>query len=296
MKKPILFMVAALALPGAAFTALEQWPIGNEPQLEALEGVPDRGAYLARMAGCIACHTNVAGGGKPLAGGLALKTDFGTFYSPNLTSDKEQGIGAWNIDDFVQAVRQGVSPEGKPYYPAFPYPFYAKLSDQDIADLWAAFQTVPPVDEPSILQDLGFPFNIRASLKIWRGLFLDSTGFKPTGGKSEMWQRGQYIVEGPAHCAACHTPRNILGARQAELNLHGADKLPDGGKSPAITSKALKKRGWDKDGLAYALRTGLTPDGDVFGGSMGEVVRDGTAFLTQEDREAMAIFLLDLDE
>ncbi|TLP41910.1 c-type cytochrome [Cohaesibacter sp. CAU 1516] len=296
MKKPILFLVVALALSGAAFTALEQWPIGNEPQLEALEGVPDRGAYLARMAGCIACHTNVAGDGKPLAGGLALKTDFGTFYSPNLTTHKEQGIGAWSIDDFARAVRQGVSPEGTPYYPAFPYPFYAKLSDQDIADLWSAFQTVPPVAEPSIPQDLGFPFNIRASLKIWRGLFLDSTGFKPAEGKSEMWQRGQYIVEGPAHCAACHTPRNILGARQAELKLRGADKLPDGGKSPAITSQALKKRGWDKDSLAYALRTGLTPDGDVFGGSMGEVVRDGTSFLSQQDREAIATFLLDLDE
>ena len=296
MKKPVLLTIAALALAGAAFTSLEHWPIGIEPDLDVLQGVPERGAYLARMAGCIACHTNTAAGGMPLAGGVTLKSDFGTFHSPNLTTHKEMGIGTWSIKDFAKAVRQGVSPQGEPYYPAFPYAFYAKLSDQDIADLWAAFQTVPPVDQVSIAQDLDFPFNIRAALKLWRGLFLDQTGFQPTKGKSEIWQRGQYIAQGPAHCAACHTPRNILGARQSGLELHGADKLPGGGKSPAITAQALKARGWDKDSLAYALRTGLTPDGDVFGGSMGEVVRDGTAFLSLQDREAIATFLLDLDE
>ena len=296
MKKLGLLVIVALALSGAAFTTLDQWPIGRDPDLDALKGVPERGAYLARMAGCIACHTNFKEGGKPLAGGLALKTDFGTFYSPNLTTHKIEGIGDWTVSDFAKAVRQGVSPEGKPYYPAFPYPFYAKLSDQGIADLWAAFQTVPAVDEASKSQDLGFPFNVRASLKLWRALFFDQTSFQPKEGKSDMWQRGQYIVEGPAHCGACHTPRNLVGARKVESAMHGADKLPDGGKSPAITVDALTRRGWDKDSLAYALQTGLTPDGDVFGGSMGEVVRDGTAFLSQQDREAIAIYLLDLDK
>ncbi|MCT4656002.1 MAG: cytochrome c [Cohaesibacter sp.] len=296
MKKLGLLVIAALVLPGAAFTTLDHWPIGQEPDLDMVKGVPERGAYLARMSGCIACHTNFKGGGKPLAGGVALKTDFGTFYSPNLTTHKIEGIGDWTVNDFAKAVRQGVSPEGRPYYPAFPYPFYTKMSDQDIADLWAAFQTVPAVVDASKSQDLGFPFNVRALLKLWRMLFFDQASFEPKEGKSEMWQRGQYIVEGPAHCAACHTPRNLLGARQAELELHGADKLPDGGKSPSITASALKKRGWDKDSLSYALQSGLTPQGDVFGGSMGEVVRDGTAFLSQQDREAIAIYLLDLDE
>ena len=193
MKKLGLLLIAALALSGAAFITLDQWSIGRDPDLEALKGVPERGAYLARMAGCIACHTNIKDGGKPLAGGLALKTDFGTFYSPNLTTHKAEGIGGWTVNDFAKAVRQGVSPDGKPYYPAFPYPFYAKLSDQDVADLWAAFQTVPAVNETSRQQDLAFPFNVRASLKIWRALFFDQMPFMPKEGKSEMWQRGQYI-------------------------------------------------------------------------------------------------------
>lgn len=193
-------------------------------------------------------------------------------------------------------MRQGVSPQGEPYYPVFPYPFYAVLSDQDIADLWAAFQTVPPVAAASRPQDLPFPFNVRSAIKLWRGLFLDQAPSPVAEGKNEIWRRGQYIVEGPGHCAACHTPRNILGARKSGLKFQGATKLPDGGSSPAITKEALTKQGWDKDSLTYALKTGLKPDGDVFGGSMGEVVRDGTSFLTLQDREAVAVYLLDLKE
>ncbi|WP_299476928.1 cytochrome c [uncultured Roseibium sp.] len=287
---------SALAMAGAGFVGLYLWPIGKPVELAAAKGDPQRGAYLARMSGCIACHTDFEGGGKPLAGGLKLPTDFGTFYSPNLTTDKENGIGAWTMEDFAKAVRQGVSPDGDPYYPSFPYPFYAKLSDQDVADLWAAFQTVPPVAETSKAHVMVPPFNIRSGLKIWRGAFLDPKPFRPEPDRSEAWNRGKYIVEGPAHCGACHTPRNLLGARQADLFLEGADKLPDGGKSPPITSAALKEGGWTISSLSYALQTGVMPDGDVFGGSMGEVVRDGTAFLSEEDRKAIATYLLERDE
>lgn len=286
-----LLPVAAFAAAGAA--TLELWPIGTDPDLLGLNGNVERGAYLARMAGCIACHTNAEAGGAPLAGGVALKTDFGTFYSPNLTTDDMHGIGAWTVDEFARAVRQGVSPEGKPYYPAFPYTFYAKLSDQDVADLWAAFQTVPAVAEPSAEQAIRFPFNFRSGLKLWRALFFDARPFEPVEGRSALWNRGKYIVDGPAHCAACHTPRNLLGARQAELDLHGADGLPGGGESPAITAEKLRERGWTVTNLSYALRSGIMPDGDVFGGAMGEVVRDGTAFLSNEDLTAIATYLLD---
>jgi mono/diheme cytochrome c family protein len=285
--------VSALALAGAGFAGLVYWPIGTKTRLSVVEGDAQRGAYLARMSGCIACHTDFEGGGKPLAGGLKLSTDFGTFYSPNLTTDEKTGIGSWSIESFAKAVRQGISPEGEPYYPSFPYPFYAKFSDQDIADLWAAFQTVSPVEEPSKPHEMMPPFNLRAGLKVWRGLFLDPVPFEPNPEKSEMWNRGKYIVEGPAHCAACHTPRNVLGARKAGLALSGADRLPDGGKSPPITSAALKQNGWTISSLKYALQSGLMPDGDVFGGSMGEVVRDGTAFLSDVDREAIATYLLE---
>ncbi len=293
MKKLLLLGAVALVSAGAAAIAIIMWPIGSPVKLNASSGDAKRGAYLARMSGCIACHTNVEAGGAPLAGGLALPTEFGTFYSPNLTTDKTFGIGAWTIEEFAIAVRQGVSRQGKPYYPAFPYPFYSKLTDQDIADLWAAFQTVPPVAEPAKPQDMRFPFNFRDGLKLWRAVFLESGPFEPDPARSDAWNRGKYIVEGPAHCGACHTPRNFAGARQAEQRMHGSDSLPDGGKSPPITPDALIKKGWTVSKLAYALKTGIQPDGDAFGGSMGEVVRDGTSFLSPEDLNAIATYLLE---
>ena len=292
MRVVSVLLLSALVLAGAAVAALVVWPIGETRNLVGLKGNAERGAYLARMSGCIACHTDTENGGLPLAGGVALKTKFGTFYSPNLTTDEEHGIGGWSIQDFAKSVRQGVSKDGSPYYPAFPYPFYAKFSDQDIADLWTAFQTVPPVPEPTPDQDVKFPFNFRDGLKLWQALFLEKSDFRPKQGQDNVWNRGRFIVEGPAHCAACHTPRNLLGARQAEFDLQGANDLPGGGKSPPITTEALTKAGWTEQSLAYALRTGVLPDGDTFGGTMGEVVRDGTSFLAQSDLDAIATYLM----
>lgn len=285
--------VVAIVVTMAGTLALSAWPIKVPQKLSVTQGDPARGAYLARASGCIACHTDVSGGGKPLAGGAPLKTKFGTFYAPNLTTDESYGIGDWTIEQFAQAVRHGVSPEGRPYYPAFPYLFYSKLSDQDIADLWAAFKTVPPVPVASREQELQFPFNMRFGLKLWRAAFQTGETFRPRGDKSAEWNRGAFLVQGPAHCGACHTPRNIAGARDVEFALHGAPEMPDGGKSPAITARALKKKGWTKDDLVYALRSGVMPDGDVFGGSMGEVVRDGTAFLSEADLNAIATYLME---
>lgn len=294
MRKYSLFLVAALGCVAVAVAAgaVVLWPLAAEDRPIRLEGDVNRGAYLARMSGCIACHTNAAKGGAPLAGGLSLETEFGIFYSPNLTTDKQFGIGSWSVGQFATAVRTGIAPSGEPYYPAFPYPFYSKFSDQDIADLWAAFQTVPPVKNASKSQDLRFPFSFRPGLKLWRAMFLELSPFQPETDKSELWNRGKFIVEGPAHCGACHTPRNIAGARQAELRLHGAEGLPDGGKSPPITASQLKGKGWTVSSLKYALKTGVLPDGDAFGGSMSEVVRDGTSFLSDADLTAIATYLL----
>ncbi|MEX3007258.1 cytochrome c [Hoeflea sp. TYP-13] len=296
MRRLTVLLILALAFAGAGMAALTAWPVGPAERGVFPEGDVARGAYLARMSGCIACHTATEQGGKPLAGGLALRTDFGTFYSPNLTTDKETGIGSWTVEEFATAVRKGISPSGDSYYPAFPYPFYSKLSDRDIADLWAAFKTVPPVSQPSKPQEMTFPYNIRAGLKLWRAAFLDTSPFSPDDEKGRAWNRGKFIVEGPAHCGACHTPRNFAGARQAELELHGADGLPDGGKAPPITSVELAEKGWTINNLKYALRTGVLPDGDAFGGAMGEVVRDGTSFLSDDDLTAIATYLLDRDQ
>ncbi len=288
-----------LALAGGLFAllggaALVVWPIGRSDAPITVAGNAERGAYLARASGCIACHTAFSEGGAPLAGGVPLKTPFGTIFSPNLTTDKTHGIGGWTIDQFARAVRQGVSPEGAPYFPAFTYPFYANFTDQQIADLWAAFQTVPPVATPSKENEMMFPFNQRWGLKLWRAAFLSPPRTEPIAGNDAVWNRGRELVEGAAHCAACHTGRNLLGARQSDSeHFKGNPNLPGGDKAPAIDFETLRMRGWNVDNLAYALGTGVMPDGDAFGGSMGEVVLYGTAFLTEADRRAMATYLMD---
>ncbi|GGE62755.1 c-type cytochrome [Actibacterium pelagium] len=294
MKKLFRLGLAAAVSASAGFAAVVAWPIGTSLQSFDLEGDVNRGAYLARASGCIACHTNFAEGGAPLSGGVKLDTPFGTLYSPNLTTDPDHGIGDWTIEQFAKAVREGVSPEGDSYYPAFTYPFYANFTDQEIADLWAAFKTVPAVAEPSKEQDMAFPFNQRWGLKLWRAAFLEPPRTDPVEGNDDVWNRGRLLVEGAAHCAACHTGRNLAGARKSDTeHFKGSDALPGGGKAPAIDFVTLQEEGWTVDNLAYALRTGLMPDGDAFGGSMGEVVLYGTSFLTEDDRKAMATYLLD---
>ena len=292
-----LLRLAALgAVAGGAFViGLVFWPIRDDPGTIELAGDPNRGAYLARASGCIACHTDMAGGGAPLAGGAPLETPFGTFVPANLTTDPEHGSGAWTVQDFAVAVRQGVSPGGEPYFPSFTYPFYGNFTDQDIADLWAAFQTVPAVAEPAPDHDVAFPFNQRWGLKLWRAAFLEAPDTDPVAGRSDAWNRGRQLVEGASHCAACHTPRNPVGARLSGAAFAGNEDLPGGDTAPSILPGDLVEQGWTVTNLAFALRTGVMPDGDAFGGSMGEVVQGGTAFLSPEDLTAMATYVLDQD-
>ena len=271
------------------------WPIGTEVKAIAVVGDVNNGAYLARASGCIACHTNAEEGGAALAGGAPLKTDFGVFYPPNLTTDPDFGMGRWSVEDFARAVRQGISPEGEPYYPTFTYPFYASYTDQDIADLWAAFQTVPPVAEAAPDHDVSFPFDQRWGLKLWRAAYLAPTDTASEPDRSDAWNRGKQLVNGATHCAACHTPRNIAGARVISERFSGNPYLPVGGKAPSILSNDLLAEGWTADDLAYALRSGITPSGDVFGGSMAEVVQFGTRFLSDDDLSAMATYIMDSD-
>ena len=287
----LLGALALVSVLGAA--ALVVWPIGAPPPSIPLDGDAQRGAYLARAAGCISCHTNSEDGGAPLAGGTRFETPFGAIYAPNLTTHPEDGIGGWTPEEFARAVRQGISPEGEPYYPAFVYPFYGKFTDAQIADLWAAFQTVPAVAEPSREPDMPFPFDQRWLLKAWRGLFLEPPRTDPVEGQSASWNRGRALVEGAAHCGACHTTRNLFGARDvANGKFAGSDMLPGGGKAPAIDAESLREAGWSEASLAYSLRSGLTPAGDSFGSLMGEVVQNGTRYLSDADLAAMAEYLL----
>ena len=295
MRRLVMGAGAIAAVAAIGFAALAAWPIGisPSPDLAVLKGDASRGAYLARASGCIACHTNPEGG-APLAGGVELGTPFGTLYSPNLTTDREHGIGGWSVDEFAVAVRQGISPDGEPYYPAFTYPFYADFTDQEIADLWAAFQTVPPVNTASRAPEMSFPFNQRAGLKLWRALYQFDPTTEPVEGKSDAWNRGKWLVEGATHCAACHTTRNILGGRRVDTaKFAGSDMLPGNGVAPPIDTATLVARDWDAGNLAYALKTGITPSGDAFGNAMGEVVLFGTQYLSPDDLDAMAEYLMD---
>lgn len=279
-------------LGGISVGIISIWSIGTPEKLGMLTGDAMKGAYLARSSGCVTCHTDIANSGRALAGGAPLDTPFGNFIPPNITPDFTAGIGGWSLDQFAMAVRQGINPEGKAYYPAFPYEFYAELSDQDVADLWAAINAVPPVDAPAAPHEVGFPFNQRWGLKLWRAAFMAPVEMSPTLGQSDEWNRGQQLVQGAAHCAACHTSRNFLGGLQTDKAFSGNKNLPGGSAAPSIRASDLLTTGWTQKNLDYALRTGMMPNGDVLGGSMAEVVSAGTSFLTDADRLAIASYLL----
>jgi len=284
------FCLLLLLLGGALLYWL--WmPLSPSFSSKDINGNTARGAYLARISGCIACHTDIDSGGKFLSGGKPLTTPFGDFRAPNLTSDPKHGIGAWTFQQFSTALREGISPEGKPYYPAFPYTFYEKFSDQDVADLWVAFQTVPPVAEPDPEQSIMFPFNFREGLKVWRAMFFSPSASVANSASVDQLNRGKFLVEVAAHCGACHTPRNLFGALNSQETFAGGYDA-NNNKVPAITAANLKENGWTEDDLAYALQTGIKHDGDVFGGSMSEVVEHSTGYMSWNDLKAVAQYLL----
>lgn len=286
-------VIVPVLLAGAGAFVLSLWPIGRAEPVAFPIGDATRGAYLARASGCVSCHTNAATATLALAGGAPLDTPFGTFVPPNITPHPTAGIGGWTIQDFATAVRQGISPQGDPYYPVFTYSFYAGFTDQDIADLWEAFRTLPAVADAAPTHDVGFPFSFRSGLKLWRAAFLAPPTTDALMGTTSPWNRGRLLVEGAAHCAACHTGRNIAGGLKVSARFAGNASLPGDSKAPSIRVADLLARGWTVANLSYALKSGLLPNGDAFGGSMAEVVSNGTAYLTEADREAIATYLLD---
>lgn len=292
MHRSLTIVLVLLSVAGLGGVSLVVWPIGEVTRLAERDGDAQRGAYLARAGGCIACHSDPSSGRPALTGGAPIKTSFGSFVAPNLTTDETFGIGGWSVEDFARAVRQGIGPDGAPYYPAFPYAFYGHLTDQDIIDLWAAFQSVPPQEVTGGDKDIVFPFNLRFGLKLWRAAFAKGPPTAPDPEQSDPWNRGRWLVNGLAHCGACHTDRNLAGGRRASQYLAGSDDLPGGGKAPPIRPEHLKEAGWTVTSLAYGLKSGVMPDGDTFGGGMGEVVRHSTAWLSEADRKAMATYLL----
>ena len=254
----------------------------------------ERGAYVFRAAGCYSCHTDEKGGGAPLAGGRALVTPFGTFYSPNITPHPENGIGAWSDADFQAALRHGVSPAGDPYYPSFPYTSYTGMSDGDIADLRAYLFAQEPVDVANKPHDLDFPYNLRFTIGAWKWLYFDAGTFEPAPERDAVWNRGAYLTRHLSHCGECHSPRGFLGAVDPSRELAGNPAGPDGGKVPDLTPSAGGLGAWSESDIVWALRDGLTPEGDYLSDSMGEVIEHGTSHLSAEDLASIASYLKSL--
>jgi mono/diheme cytochrome c family protein len=250
----------------------------------------ERGAYLFKAAGCGVCHTDSDHGGPSLAGGRALKTDYGVFYTPNISPDPKFGIGRWSDADFLKALRKGVSPGGTDYYPVFPYPAFTQLSDDDILDLKAYLFSQTPVPQPNRPHDVGFPYSLRFTLVPWKILYFREGVFQGDPKRSMEWNRGAYLANAVVHCGECHTPRNMLGALIKSQRFGGVTGGPDGMNAPDITSHPAALGSWSTEDLATLLKDGITPNGDFVGRGMREVVAD-MADLSDTDRHAVAVYV-----
>jgi mono/diheme cytochrome c family protein len=260
----------------------------------------DNGKVMFDVGGCASCHaTPNDEPGKVertrLGGGLALKSPFGTFYVPNLSSDPNDGIGGWSEPEFVTALWKGTSPRGRHYFPAFPYTSYAHMDLDDVRDLFAYLKTLPPVPGRVRKHDLPFPFNIRRLVGLWKLLFFHVT---PETVQSAHANRGAYLVSGPGHCAECHSPRNFLGAIIDSERYAGGPAADGKGFVPNITPTGLQHWGpehvaWTVKDVSSYLGDGMNPAGDYAGAGMAEVIRN-TSLLSAADRVAIADYILSL--
>ena len=264
-----------------------QTATANSDQLE-------RGEYLTYAGGCISCHTADHDDAIPLTGGHKLETPFGTFHVPNITPDKETGIGNWSDDDFINAMHEGISPEGENYFPAFPYASYTGMDKEDALAIKAYLFSIEPVVQPHQAHELDW-FVSRLSVSFWKSLYFTSARFKPDITRSEQWNRGAYLVRHLGHCGECHTPRNRLGGPDKNRALMGSTKDIEGESIPNITpNKDIGIGRWSADDIETFLDFGMLPDGDFTGSDMSAVIDDNTSHLTLDDRQAIAAYLMAL--
>jgi len=253
-----------------------------------------RGAYIFAAADCVSCHTDKAHNGAPLAGGRALATPFGTFFSPNITPDKEEGIGSWTEAQFARALRLGLDDDDQYLFPVFPYPSFTGMSDGDVADLYAFLMAQTPQPTPDKPHEIKFPFGVRRLQLAWRLLFFVPGPLEPVAGQTGEWNRGRYLAEAVVHCEECHTPRNFLGALERDHGFAGNPNGPDGQNAPDITSDMDTGIGkWSVDDIVEVLTSGMKPDNDMVARGMADVV-DGTGKLSAADRHAIAVYIKSL--
>ena len=250
------------------------------------------GRTLFYIGGCASCHATPGQKDRTqLGGGLALKSPFGTFYPPNISSDPTDGIGGWSEAQFITAMAKGTSPQGEHLFPAFPYNSYQHMTYNDLRDLFAFLKTLPAVKGRAPPHDLAFPFNIRRLVGGWKLLYLDGLPFQPDPDKPDDWNRGAYLVNGPGHCAECHSPRSMLGGIIASERFAGGPNPTGKGWVPNITQKGLAK--WSAKDIAFLLESGFTPDGDAIGSSMADVVKN-TEKISPDDRLAIGTYIKSL--
>jgi len=251
----------------------------------------ERGRYLAVLSDCASCHT-VPGSNQPFAGGRASETPFGNIVAPNITPDPETGIGSWSDEQFDAAVRKGVARNGSHLYPAMPYNAYTKMSRDDVLAIRAYLNTLVPVRNAVEANTLPFPFDIRAAMRVWNALYFNEGDYQPNPNQSAEWNRGAFLVDGPGHCGACHTPKTALGGDKTSQYLEGA--YLQGWSAPDITNDSRLGLGaWSKEDLVAYLKSGHNRV-TAATGPMGEVVTLSAAFTTDPDLNAIATYLKSL--
>ena len=302
MKRPLVVVAIAIAVIAVVVIGLvpgdkqsgEAPPPAYTPSGDAVA----RGRQLVTLADCRSCHTAI--GGKPFAGGRAIPTSFGTFFSPNITPDASTGIGGWTADDFWHALHDGYSKDGKRLYPVFPYPSYTGISRRDADAMYAYLKTLPPVAQSSRQHELAFPYNHRLLLAAWRLLFFRPGVYQSDPAHNPEWNRGAYLVQAVAHCGTCHEARNALGAVQQRHGGRGGEVL--GWYAPSLTDpREAGLHKWSATDIVSLLGTGQVGSGSagphaVVMGPMAEVVFGSLQYARSEDLQAMAVYLQSLPE
>jgi mono/diheme cytochrome c family protein len=266
--------------------------IGGPAAADTDAGQIKRGEYLVHASDCVACHT--VPGGDLMAGRRPLPTPFGTLYSSNITPDPDYGIGKWTADQFYSMMHTGRSLDGGLIYPAMPFAAYTKMTRQDIDAIFAYLKSIPAIHKPDHEQELRFPYDNRSLLIGWRTLYFEEGEYKPDPSKSEDWNRGAYLVQGPGHCSMCHTAINALGGSSDSQAFEGGLIPLQNWYAPSLTSNAEAGLGdWSVEEIADLLRTGSSARGAVYG-PMADVVYNSLQYMTADDSRAMAVYLKSL--
>jgi len=295
MRRLVIPVIALIVLGVPIASGLVRPESIPDAQLGQRTANIENGRVMFLAGGCASCHATLGQEDlTQLGGGRELPSQFGTFRVPNISPHGQDGIGRWSEAQFASAMQKGTSPKGEHYYPAFPYTSYQRMSIGDVRDLFAFIRTLPAAEGRVPGHDLPFPFNLRAGVGFWKYRYLDGLAFQPDAAKPEQWNRGAYIVEGPGHCAECHSPRDFMGGIVSEQRMAGGPNPTGEGSVPNITQHPDGLADWSEADIETLLESGNTPGFDSVSGDMALVVKN-TGQLPAGDRKAMAQYLKTLE-